>query len=131
WVVNPDARQFDRRSIYLFHKRNMRLPFLEVFDAPDTLLSCARRDQSTHAPQGLELLNGEFSNGMARGLAARVLQEAGTQPAKQVERAYQVALGRAPNAAERKAAQRFLAEGGPLSEMALALFLVNDFLYVN
>jgi hypothetical protein len=131
WVVNPDPRQFDRRSIYLFHKRNMRLPFLEVFDAPDTLLSCARRDESTHAPQGLELLNGDFSNSMARALAARVLREAGSQPARQVDRAYQLVLGRAPNAAERKAALRYLAEGGPLSEVALALFLVNDFLYVN
>jgi Protein of unknown function (DUF1553)/Protein of unknown function (DUF1549) len=131
WVVNADAGQFDRRSIYLFHKRNMRLPFLEVFDAPDTLLSCARRDESTHAPQGLELLNGDFSNSMARALAARVSREAGSQPATQVDRAYELALGRAPNAAERKAALKYLAEGGPLSEVALALFLVNDFLYVN
>jgi len=131
WVVNPDPRQFDRRSIYLFHKRNMRLPFLEVFDEPDSLLSCARRDESTHAPQGLELLNGDFSNSMARALAARVLQEAGSQPARQVDRAYQLALGRTPNPAERKAALRYLADGGPLSEVALALFLVNDFLYVN
>jgi hypothetical protein len=131
WVVNADSRQFDRRSIYLFHKRNMRLPFLEVFDSPDTLLSCARRDQSTHAPQGLELLNGDFSNSMARALAARVLKEAGPQPARQVERAWQLALGRAPDAAERKSALRYLSEGGPLSEVALALFLVNDFLYVN
>jgi hypothetical protein len=131
WVVNADARQFDRRSIYLFHKRNMRLPFLEVFDAPDTLLSCARRDESTHAPQGLELLNGEFSNAMARALAERVLKEVGSQPAMQVDRAYLLALGRAPNAAERKAAVRYLAEGGPLSEVALAVLLVNDFLYVN
>src|SRR5207248_2033598 len=87
WVVNPDPAQFDRRSIYLFHKRNMRLPFLEVFDSPDTLLSCARREQSTHAPQGLELLNGDFSNAMARALAGRVAQEAGPRPDNQVDRA--------------------------------------------
>ena len=33
--------------------------------------------------------------------------------------------------AEKKAALRYLEEGGPLSEFALAVLLTNDFLYVN
>ncbi len=129
WRVNEDAKQFDRRSIYLFQKRNLRLPFLEVFDAPDTLLSCARREQSTHAPQALELLNGDFSNAMARAFAERIEREAGADRGRQIDRAFQLALGRAPEAAERKAALRYL-QDGPLSEFALSLFLVNDFLYL-
>jgi hypothetical protein len=129
WRVDADPKQYDRRSIYLFVKRNMRLPFLEVFDAPDTLLSCARREQSTHAPQALELLNGEFSNAMARAFAERVEHEAGPDHGKQVERAFVLALGRPPEPAERKAALRYLKDG-PLSEFALSLFLVNDFLYL-
>jgi hypothetical protein len=131
WRVDSDSRQFDRRSIYVFHKRNMRLPFLEVFDSPDTLLSCQRREQSTHAPQALELLNGEFSNSMARALAGRVMREAGPRHDKQVDRTFRLTLGRDPAAAEKKAALRYLDGGGPLSEFALAMFLVNDFLYVN
>jgi hypothetical protein len=131
WSVNSDTRQFDRRSIYLFHKRNMRLPFLEVFDSPDMQLSCARRDQSTHAPQALEMLNGEFSNDMAHALADRVSAAAGTRHDKQVDSAFQLALGRTPSPSEKKAAMRYLDGGGPLSEFALALFLSNDFLYVN
>jgi hypothetical protein len=129
WRVNPDSTQFDRRSIYLFQKRNMRLPFLEVFDAPDTLLSCARREQSTHAPQALELLNGDFSNSMARAFAERIEREAGADRNRQVDRAFALAFGRAPDPAERKAALRYLKDG-PLSEFALSLFLVNDFLYL-
>ena len=54
----------------MIYKRNLRLPFVEVFDAPDTLLSCARREQSTHAPQALELLNGKTSNELAGSLRA-------------------------------------------------------------
>ena len=54
----------------MIYKRNLRLPFEEVFDAPDTLLSCARREQSTHAPQALELLNGQTSNDLAAAFAA-------------------------------------------------------------
>ena len=41
WPVTPDAKQHTRRSIYLFNKRNVRLPMLEAFDQPDTLNSCA------------------------------------------------------------------------------------------
>ena len=130
WAVNSDVRQFDRRSIYLFHKRNLRLPFMEVFDAPDSLLSCPRREQSTHAPQALELLNGDFSNGMAKALAERVVREAGPGRDRQVARMFQLALGRDPVPAERTAALRYLKDG-PLSECALAIFLVNDFLYVE
>src|SRR5204862_7789452 len=46
WKPDADTKQYDRRRIYLFQKRNLRLPFMEVFDSPDMLLSCARRDQS-------------------------------------------------------------------------------------
>jgi hypothetical protein len=130
WRVDLDPAQFNRRSIYLFQKRNMRLPFMEVFDSPDRLLSCPRREQSTHAPQALELLNGDLSNSMARALADRVAKEAGTAREKQVGRLFQLALGRDPDALERKASLRYLNDG-PLSELALAVFLTNDFLYVN
>ena len=131
WRVNPDPDQFNRRSVYLFHKRNLRLPFLEVFDSPDMQLSCPRREQSTHAPQALELMNGEFSNSMARAVAERVTREAGPRANRQVDHAFRLVLGRAPNAQEKKAALEFLSGGAPLSEFALALFLVNDFLYVD
>ena len=43
---------------------------------------------------------------------------------------FQLALGRDPVPAERTAALRYLKDG-PLSECALAIFLVNDFLYVE
>jgi hypothetical protein len=130
WAPDADATQYNRRGIYLFHKRNMRLPFLEVFDSPDMLLSCARRDQSTHAPQALELLNGDFSNSMAKAMAQRVEREAGADHTRQIDRIFQLALGRDPDVSERKAALRYLKDG-PLSELALAVFLGNDFLYVR
>ena len=72
WAVTPDAKQHSRRSVYLFQKRNMRMPFMEVFDSPDTLLSCARRESSTHAPQALELLNGPLTRQASVALAERL-----------------------------------------------------------
>src|SRR5262249_36022689 len=69
WVATRDQSEYDRRTLYMIYKRNLRLPLMEVFDAPDTLLSCARREQSTHAPQALELLNGHTSNQLAGAFA--------------------------------------------------------------
>jgi len=75
WQVPRDFAEHDRRSIYLIAKRNLRLPFMEAFDGPAMLTSCARREASTHAPQALELLNGPISNDLARAFAERVRNE--------------------------------------------------------
>lgn len=132
WAVTKEAGEHRRRSVYLLQKRNLRLPMMEVFDAPDLQLSCARREQSTHAPQALELLNGEFANSMAKLLAARLGSEAGTDAAR-VELAYRLAAGRGPSTKERALALQFLAGRGEaaLEEFALAMLNLNAFLYVN
>src|SRR5581483_5823486 len=97
------------------------LPFLETFDAPALLTSCARREASTHAPQALELLNGTLSNALAEALAARVEAEAGGDPDPMISRAYRLALGRPPTAAERALAAEFLRDQSA-QEFALAMF---------
>ncbi len=61
WQVSTNAADHRRRSIYLFARRNMRYPMFDVFDRPDANASCARRHESTTAPQALTLLNSEFS----------------------------------------------------------------------
>jgi hypothetical protein len=129
WQVSGNDEEYHRRSIYLIAKRNLRLPFMEAFDQPALLTSCARRETSTHAPQALELLNGGLANEMARALAARLDGE-GTTPAQQVERAYRLTTGRAPTEEERALAMKFI-EQQPLSEFSLAMFNLNAFLYVN
>jgi Protein of unknown function (DUF1553)/Protein of unknown function (DUF1549) len=130
WTVTPDETDHYRRSIYLLHKRNLRLPFMEVFDGPDFQISCPRREMSTHPPQALELLNGDFSNQMADALADRLVKEAGKDHAKQVDLAYRLAAGRAPSLKEKQLAVAFL-QKQPLREFALAVFNLNAFLYVN
>ena len=130
WQVAKDPREHERRSIYLIAKRNLRLPFMEVFDQPTLLTSCSRRESSTHAPQALELLNGRLSNGLARAFAKRLRREVGGSPLQQVERAYLLAAGRAPTEKEKWLALEFL-RTQPLEEFALAVFNLNAFLYVN
>jgi hypothetical protein len=108
WMTTPDEREHTRRSLYLFNKRNVRLPMLEAFDQPDTLTSCPVRPVSTFAPQALILLNGPFAQSQSRAFAVRLWREAGADAAKQVERAYWLALGRAPSATESAQAVAFV-----------------------
>jgi hypothetical protein len=108
WPVTPDAREHTRRSIYLFAKRNVRLPLLEAFDQPDTLNSCPVRPVSTFAPQALILLNGPFGQEQSKALASRLVRECGDDAVRQIERAYRLALARAPRPAEMELAKTFL-----------------------
>jgi hypothetical protein len=133
WVATRDKSEYDRRTLYMIYKRNLRLPFEEVFDAPDTLLSCARREQSTHAPQALELLNGQTSNDLAAAFANRIMKER-TAVGERIDYAWRLATGRAPTATEKALATKFLAgqpDDGRVKEFALAVFNLNAFLYVN
>jgi hypothetical protein len=130
WQPAKDPSEYARRSIYLIVKRNLRLPFMEVFDAPDNQVSCARRESSTHAPQALELLNGTFSNEQAEALAHRLEVEAGPDLRKQIDLGYRLATGRPARQREIQAALEFL-KTQPKREFALTLLNLNSFLYVN
>ena len=130
WTPPKDVSEYDRRSIYLIAKRNLHLPFMEVFDAPDLLTSCQRRATSTHAPQALELLNGDISNQQAEALMNRLATEAGPDPRKQVDLAYRLVSGRAPNPKELAQSLAFL-KTQSRREFALAMLNLNAFLYVN
>ena len=94
WKVSELPEQHFRRSIYLISKRNLRLPFMESFDQPSAQTSCAGREQSTHARQALELLNGRITNELAAALADRLQREASPDPADQVRLAYRLTTAR-------------------------------------
>jgi len=108
WIVTPDQEDHDRRSIYLFVRRNLRYPLLEAFDKPDTNASCPQRNRSTIAPQSLMLLNSELSVSLARAFAGRLLRDGGTEPDAWIERGYLAALSRRPNADEARLGREFV-----------------------
>jgi hypothetical protein len=97
-----------RRSIYIFVKRTLIVPELDVLDFPGTEESCQQRNVSTVAPQALTLLNGEFIHEQAAALANRLIREAGRDDLARVERAYRLAFSRAPSESERTAVLEFL-----------------------
>jgi hypothetical protein len=61
-------------------------------------------------------------------MADRLRREAGTDPAAQVRRAYQLLYGRAPSGKELSAGAAFLAAHS-LPAYARVLFNTNEFLY--
>ncbi len=134
--MTADAAERDRRSVYVFVKRNLRYPLFALFDAPDRNETCSRRFATTTAPQALTLLNDAIVLGFAKDFAARVTKEAGTDPAKVIDRAFLLALGRAPTTEERAAMLGFLKEhkgtsAEAVTDLCHALLNLNEFLYVD
>jgi hypothetical protein len=130
WPVTSDETQYTRRSVYLFVKRSFRLPMFQTFDAPDATLSCARRETSTVAPQALTLMNGAFFQQQAVALAERLRNDAGDDPEAQIERAWRLALNRAPDAEENRRALDFLLTE-PLERLCLLVLNLSETLYVD
>lgn len=99
-----------RRSVYLFQRRSLTYPLMEVFDGAAMSQTCPVRAQTTVAPQALALFNGEFCREAARQFAGRLRSKAGDETVKQIERAFQIAFTRLPTERERTMAGAFLHE---------------------
>ncbi len=129
WTAGADPKDHVRRSVYIFARRNLRFPFLEAFDFPDSNLSCPKRERSTTAPQALALLNAGDVLQAAAAFADRLAKDAGTDE-ERIVRVYRLALGRRPSPLESKVSLEFLKES-PLSELCRALFNTNEFIYLD
>jgi len=134
WIVTEDKSEHNRRSIYMISRRNFRMPLLEVFDRPEGVLSCSRRESSTTAPQSLSLLNGQFTLQLATALSKKL--EDSPDP---VAVAWRALFGRDPETFEAERTLAFLdkqtktlgTRQAALVELSRALFNANEFLYVE
>jgi hypothetical protein len=144
-----DGPAVRRRSVYLFHKRVVPYPLLQAFDKPDAQQSCGRRDNTTVAPQALALLNDQFVRKVAFDFADRLLKDAGDDLAQCVNRAYLLALARAPSDAEQVAALAFVEvqiqertkraaqvaaqeiRRQALADLCQTMFSLNEFFYID
>ena len=134
-----------RRSVYIFVKRSVLVPLIEVFDCPVTTVSAPSRPVSTVSPQALALMNNEFVLEQSRYFAERIKREAGVDTSAQIARGFQVALNRSPKAKETSWALDFLKSqsrgyserknddpaGSALRDFCHALINLNEFLYVD
>ncbi len=132
WKDGEDGPSTWRRSVYVKVKRSLLLPELEVFDCPEITYTVAARNVSTTPLQALTLQNAPFILRQSDLFAARVRKEAGSDPGKQVDRAYRLAIGRAPTAREMAMCLDYLRKRGSdgLTDFCHALFNLNEFVYV-
>jgi hypothetical protein len=124
----------------------------EVFDQPDTMVSCEQRNTTTVPTQALTLLNNEFSLLQSQYFAKRVREKAGDSAESQmvhleqlIKTTYHIALSRDPRPAELADNLAFLEErrshhaSKPADDPALAALTdlcnvvlnLNEFLYVQ
>jgi hypothetical protein len=97
-----------RRTVYAFVKRSLVVPMLEVLDLCDTTRSAESRATTSVPTQALTLLNGDEVNRQARHLAERLRHDVGEQPARQIDRALRLTLGRPPTSDETRGLQAYL-----------------------
>jgi len=119
WKTEKDPAQSNRRSVYIFVRRNLRYPMLEEFDTANTFESHSARFNTVTPSQSLDLLNNELVVDWARVFAGRVLNDSGVSGEAQVDRAFRLAYGRAATAEEQRVAAEFLSKQVPIMDARL------------
>jgi hypothetical protein len=130
------AAEESRRSIYIYLKRTLMVPFLETFDYTNTAESLGTRPITTVAPQALLLLNSDFATAQAASVAARIRRESGPDRSKEIDRLFRLALGRSPTKSESTIAVRLLdrphdKHADSLQSLCLVVLNLNEFIYVD
>jgi hypothetical protein len=139
WKTTPEAADANRRSVYVFVRRNLRYPMFQSFDMPDTHESCARRQETVTPDQALELLNGRLIQEWSAAFAQRVANDQGLDTRAKAERALKIAFQRPATAKEIEMASQFLARqektagspGAALEDLCHTLLSSNEFLYIQ
>lgn len=131
-----------RRSVYTPAFRNKRLELFEAFDFGNNNMAIAKRNTSTVSLQALYMLNHEFVIQQSRAAAKLMLADPALKDSNtRLERTFQSALGRAPNARERQLAADFV-RSSPSDEtlesqeerwalLVQSLFACVDFRYIE
>jgi hypothetical protein len=155
WATPGDPAEANRRGVYILSRRNFSFPMFDKYDRPDSSTSCARRDVTTVAPQALWTLNNQISYQQAKQFAERLVRERGDNASAWVDAAWRIALARPPSSREKQEAiglmeklsqktpagsgdylPEKLAKLGParatvLTQLCLAIFNLNEFVYVD
>jgi hypothetical protein len=136
-VKQEDAKHW-RRSVYIYSKRQLLMPIMELFDAPTTTDSCAVRTESVVPTQALVLMNDEFVEEQASYLARRVLSEVGDDDAKAIERLALLTLAHPLDPKKTSDAEQFLRARraqsdrvSALTDLAHVLFNSSEFIHIQ
>jgi hypothetical protein len=129
-AIDPVGDAFNRRTIYRWMPRGQRSALLDTFDCPDPSVTTPKRSVTTTPSQALSQWNHSFVLRMAEHLAERVEKEAGDDLRKQVQRMWELAMGRTPTEKELNGSVKLAREHG-LPLLARVLFNTNEFIWIE
>lgn len=95
WPVSQGRERY-RRGMYIFFKRTVPYPMLMTFDAPDSTISCSRRERSNTPLQALTLLNDPVFYECAQVVGSQLNQRYGDDVASAIDELFLRCLGRRP-----------------------------------
>ena len=146
WGKSSDEEQ-SRRSIYIFAKRSLAIPELDLLDSPGSEESCEQRSLSITGPQALTFINGEFFNQNAGYLAERLMRDQPNNLEAQIQLAFRLLFARKAQVVELDRTVKFVhaqteslmasdenlsedeARMNSLAELCLVLLNTTEFTY--
>jgi len=109
WITSDNPHEVNRRSVYVFIRRNLPYPLLDTFDWANPQIVHNKRDVTTTAPQALALINSDLVYGWSKSLAGRVIKEVPRGgDAARIDRVYEILYSRKPDAFEKGRLLAFL-----------------------
>lgn len=138
WLESSLEEQ-NRRSIYIFAKRALVPPILEMFDCPSSTVPVGNRSVTTAATQALLLLNDTFVQKQAKDMARAIIKASEKKMQSRIQNAYSVVLQRKPTETEMQSSIQFLekmlghniTEEQAFGHFCLALLNLNEVIYVD
>ncbi|MFN0053721.1 MAG: DUF1553 domain-containing protein [Planctomycetales bacterium] len=95
WVESAGADRY-RRGLYTWFQRTSPYPMLMTFDAPDSNVTCTRRERSNTPLQALTLLNDPVFFECAQALGGRLMREGSSDPTARLAELFEWCLARPP-----------------------------------
>jgi hypothetical protein len=99
WVESTGPDRY-RRGLYTWFQRTSPYPMLMTFDAPESNVTCTRRDRSNTPLQALTLLNDPVFHECAQSLGRRVLHDCPGDTDAALQYAFELCVGRNPDEVE-------------------------------
>ncbi|MEQ1825138.1 MAG: PSD1 and planctomycete cytochrome C domain-containing protein [Pirellula sp.] len=93
-----------RRSLYMFNKRSLMVPFMTTFDICDNTVPTGRRESTVVPTQALAMLNSDWVHEQSRAMATQVVARS-ADPLNRTAAIWKDALGRPPSEREQRAAK--------------------------
>jgi len=108
WRESSDEASHNRRSLYVFTRRTLPYPLLDVFNMASPQEAHSKREITTTALQALALINSDLVYDWSKALAGRVLNESGLDENANFDQLYRILFARTPSAEERGVLREFL-----------------------